>query len=145
MKNAAYRPLSRPEMELLLAPQNSDAALAWSRLRGALHGVVGMVSITYPRPLYYYEDAARADLVEQPRRLAGTPFHRAAIHNVHAAAEIERLFRERGHTPEVHALADEYLDALLEEFEAIRLYPEVPPRPVDEENGLAEHRAVAGR
>lgn len=142
-----YQPLSREQIALLLAPANVDLERAWDSLTGALHGVVAMLSVTHPRPLYYYEDAARRDLVEQPERLRGTAFHDTAVRNVRAAEEIERIFRERGHTPELHEIVDRYLDALLDEFSAMRLYPEVPPRrDPDEENGLANHhRAVAGR
>ncbi|WP_420128788.1 hypothetical protein [Longimicrobium sp.] len=147
MNTPAYHPLSRAEVALLLAPENKELELAWDRVAGALHGVVAMLSITYPRPLYYYEDAARRTLAEEPERLRGTPFHAAAVRNVQAAEEIERMFQEQGHTPELHQIVDRYLDTLLDEFDSMRLYPDVPPqRALDEENGLAGYpRAVAGR
>jgi hypothetical protein len=147
MNRPVYHPLSRGQLDVLLAAENKVLEAAWSRLRGALHGVVGMLSITYPRPLYYYEDAARRSMAEEPERLRGTPFHAAAVKNVLAAEGIERIFQEQGHTPELHQIVDRYLDSLLDEFDAIRLYPEVPPqRDPDEENGLAGyHRAFAGR
>jgi hypothetical protein len=147
MNRPTYHPLSRTELELLLASENKEMELSWGRLRGALHGIIGMLSITYPRPLYYYEDSARRSMAEEPERLRGTPFYSAAVNNVQAAEEIERMFRERGHTPELHAMVDAYLDALVDEFDAIRLYPQIPPRRgVDEANGLAgSYRAVAGR
>lgn len=147
MSGPVYHPLSRRELEVLLAPENKEMELSWGRLRGALHGIVGMLSITYPRPLYHYEDSARRSLAEEPERLRGTPFHAAALQNVQAAEEIERLFRELGPAPELHAMVDDYLDALVDEFDAIRLYPEFPPRRgMDEEHGLADgYRAVAGR
>jgi hypothetical protein len=141
-----YHALSPEQLPLLLAPENADAKRAWSELRGALSGIISMLSVTYPRPLYYYEDAARRDLLEQPERLRGTPFHAAAVQNVQAAEEIERMFQTEGHTPELHATADRFIDALLDEFNVMRLYPEIPPpRDAAEENGLANHRAVAGR
>lgn len=143
MNAPAYHTLAPGEVEYLLAPENEHLARAWSRLRGALHGVVSMLSVTYPRPLYYYEEAARRDLVEQPERLRGTPFYGVAVRNVRAAEEIERTFRQHGHTPELHEMADRYLDALLDEFDAIRLYPEVAPRR-ESQNQPAPYRAVAG-
>ena len=144
MTRPCYQSLSREQIALLLAAENAHLERAWDSLSGALHGVVGMLSVTYPRPLYYFEDSARQRLTQEPEHLRGTPLHAAAVRNVHAAQEIERLFGDHGHTPELHAMVDAYLDALLDEFDAIRFYPERPPaRP--EENGLAGHRAVAGR
>jgi hypothetical protein len=147
MSGPVYHALSTNEVELLLTPENEEVELAWTRLRGALHGVVAMLSVTYPRPLYHYEESARRRMVEEPERLRGTVFYDTAVRNVRAAQEIERIFQERGHTPELHEIVDRYLDALLDEFAAMRLYPEIPPRrDEDEENGLANHhRAVAGR
>jgi hypothetical protein len=147
MNTPAYHPLSRAEVALLLAPENKELELIWDRLAGALHGVIAMLSVTYPRPLYHYEDSARRALVEQLERLCGTPFHEAAARNVRAAEEIERMFRERGHTPELHEVVDRYLDALLDEFDAIRLYPEFPPRPrvAEASEAADQQRAVAGR
>jgi hypothetical protein len=147
MTKPEYHPLSREQIELLLAPEHSGMELVWQSLAGALHGVIAMLSITHPRPLYHYEDSARRRIAEEPERLRGSPFHSAALENVLAAEEIERMFRERGHAPELHAMVDAYLDALVDEFDAIRLYPEFPPRrDVDEEHGLAgNYRAVAGR
>jgi len=141
-----YHPLSREQIGLLLTPENSELERAWSSLSGALHGVIAMLSITHPRPLYHYEESARRDMVEDPERLRGTPFYAPAVRNVRAAEEIERMFRERGHTPEIHDIVDGYLDALLDEFDEMRLYPEVPPRRrSEEENGVAPRQAVAGR
>ena len=147
MNTPAYHPLSRDEVALLLAPENKELELVWDRLAGALHGVVAMLSITHPRPLYYYEDAARRSMAEDPERLRGTPFHAAAVKNVLAAEGIERILQEQGHTPELHQIVDRYLDTLLDEFDAIRLYPEIPPRPrMEEGNCIADQRrAVAGR
>lgn len=146
MSGPVYRPLSRGEVELLLAPENRDLELAWTYLRGQLHGVVAMLSITHPRPLYHYEENARRVLAEWPERLRGSRFYEKAIANVRAAEEVERMFREHGHNPELHDVVDAYLDALLDEFDEMRLYPEIPPRHgADEENGAGRHRAVAGR
>lgn len=146
MKRPSYHPLSREQVGRLMAPGNAGIQQAWSRLRSALHGIVAMLSVTYPRPLYHYEQSARRTLTEEPGRLRGTPFHSAAMQNVQAAEEIERMFREHGHTPELHEVVDAYLDALLDEFEEMRLYPEIPPARMDALGGVADqHRAVAGR
>lgn len=147
MTRPAYQPLTREQIKLLLMPENADVRRAWDSLNGALHGLVAVWSDTHPRPLYFYEEADRRDLIDQPARLRGTPFHEIALHNVRAAGEIERLARERGGLPEVQAIIDRYVDSLLDEFDAIRHYPEIPPpRIADEENGTAgPHRVVAGR
>jgi hypothetical protein len=145
MDRPAYHPLSRAQMEQLMAAANSELEQAWTRLRGALHGIVGMLSVTFPRPLYHYEDSARRSLAEEPMRLRDTPFYATAVENVQAAEEIERMFQAHGHTPELHDIVDSYLDALLDEFEEMRLYPEFPPRRDAEEELPGPHRAVAGR
>lgn len=147
MTKPEYQQLSREQIELLLAPENAELERAWDSLTGALHGLIAVLSDTPPRPLYFYEESDRRDLVEQPRRLWGTAFHDVALHNVQAAGEIERMARERGDAPEVQEIIDGYADALLDEYDAIRLYPEIPPRSRAEAgSGIADHhRAVAGR
>ncbi|HEU4881848.1 MAG TPA: hypothetical protein VFT45_06375 [Longimicrobium sp.] len=147
MSALEYQPLSREQIHLLMAPENEELERVWSRLTGALHGLVAVWSDTHPRPLYFYEDVDRLTVLEQPGRLRGTSLYEIAMHNVQSAAEIERLARERGHTPEVQAIIDRYVDTLLDEFDHMRLYPEIPPaRVIDQEHGLAgEHRAAVGR
>lgn len=140
-----YRPLSREELEWLHIPENRDMELVWMSVRGELHGIVAMLSITHPRPLYHYEEYARRVVAEAPERLRGTPLYAKAIANVRAAEELERMFRDHGQTPELHQAVDAYLDSLLDEFDEMRLYPELPPAH-RAENRLADgHRAVAGR
>ncbi|MBW3571215.1 MAG: hypothetical protein KY467_08915 [Gemmatimonadetes bacterium] len=147
MNTPAYRPLSRELIGVLLSPENTAAEQSWSRLAGALHSNVSMLSVTHPRPLYWNDEFNRQRIAEEPARLRGTPFFEPAVANVRAAQEIERMARERRGTPEVQDVVEQYLDALLDEFDAIRFYPERPPvRPAGEENGLAgDHRAVAAR
>ncbi|HYR07565.1 MAG TPA: hypothetical protein VEQ60_07345 [Longimicrobium sp.] len=146
MTRPEYQPLSREQIELLVAPENGHLQRAWDSLNGALHGLVAVLSDTHPRPLYFYEESDRRRVVEERDRLRGTLFHAAAVANVRAAEEIERMARERGDAPETQRIIDGYVDALLDEFDAIRLYPEFPPRPrVAEASGAADqHRAVAG-
>jgi hypothetical protein len=145
MNALPYRSLSRQQLDLLLAAGNDELQEAWSRLTGALHSIMAMRSVTYPRPLYWDDAFNRRRLAEEPARLRGTPFHEVALANIHAAEEIERLVDEHGHTPELNVAVDAYLDALLEEFEAIRLYPEIPaPRERNEEVGLGGDRRAAG-
>lgn len=69
MSVPAYQPLSRNQIELLLAPGNEELRSAWMRLTGALHGFMKMMSSTYPRPLYYDENDARRTFAEQPEEL----------------------------------------------------------------------------
>lgn len=147
MNAPTYEPLSQDRVALLKSPANAELEQVWSRLAGALHSTVGMLSVTHPRPLYWDDRFNRERMKHDPERLRGTPFHEPAVRNVSAAEEIERLFQEQGPTPELHAIVDAYLDALLDEFDAIRLYPEIPPHRIsDEENGTAgHHRAVVGR
>lgn len=147
MNIPGYRPLSRAQLDLLMAPGNDELQECWDSIAGALHSTLSMLSVSRPRPLYWDDAFNRQRLASEPARLRGTPLHEIALQNVRAAEEIERMFREQGHSPELHAIVDSYLDTLLDEFDAIRLYPEVPPpRISDEENGLAgHHRAVAGR
>jgi hypothetical protein len=141
-----YRSLSREQIECLLAPENAHLERAWDSLNGALHGLIAVLSDTHPRPLYFYEETDRRRVVEERDRLRGTPFHAAALHNVQAAGEIEQMLRDRGNVPEVQEIIDRYVDALLDEYDAIRLYPEIPPRPrLDMGIRLPEHHAVAGR
>ncbi len=147
MIDARYHPLPREQIGLLLAPENAELEAAWDSLTGALHGLIAMLSVTHPRPLYHYEEPARRDLVEQPERLRGTPFHAFALENVRAAEELEKMFREHGHTDELHEAVDHYLDDLVAEFDAMRLYPELPPprEPAEDAGGADQRRAVAGR
>jgi hypothetical protein len=147
MTRTEYRALSREQIALLLAPANNDAERAWDSLTGALHGLIAVLSDTHPRPLYFYEESDRRRVLEEPERLRGTPFHAAAAANARAAEEIERMARERGNSPELQEIVDRYLDALLDEFDAIRLYPEIPPCPRMKEGNWIEdqHRAIAGR
>ncbi len=147
MNALQYHPLCGEQISTLLAPENADLERAWDSLTGALHGLIAIWSTTHPRPLYFYEELDRRDLVEQPARLLGTEFYEIALHNVRAAEEVERIASERGDTPEVREIVDQYVDAILDEFDAIRQFPEIPrSRSADEENGMADrHRAVAGR
>jgi hypothetical protein len=146
MTRPAYHPLSREKIDLLMRSENAEMERVWSRLRGALHSTIGMLSITYPRPLYWDPEYDDQRMEQEPGKLIGTPFYEHAVRNVQAAREIERMFREQGHTPELHELVDAYLDALLDEFDETRLYPEIPPsRHADDGDGIAASRAVAGR
>lgn len=112
------------------------------RLTGSLHGMMKMRSVTYPRPLYYEEDDARRAVVEQTKILEGTAFHAVAWQNVEAAEEIERMFREQGPSDRAYRLVDEYIEALLGEYDALRLYPEIPPLREPQQPSTA--RFVAG-
>jgi hypothetical protein len=146
MTRPEYQQLSREQIELLLAPENAKLESAWDSLTGALHGLIAVLSDTHPRPLYFYEAFDRQRVVEDRDALRGTPFHAVALHNVQAAGEIERMARGCGDAPEVQEIIDRYVDALLDEYDAIRLYPELPPRPrLDAGNRVADHHAVAGR
>jgi hypothetical protein len=139
-----YQQLSREQIQLLLAPENAEPERAWDSLTGALHGLIAVLSNTHPRPLYFYEEFDRQRVVEDRDALRGTPFHAAALHNVQAAEEIERMARECGDAPEVQEIIDRYVDALLDEFDAIRLYPEIPPRPrAGAGSRFPDHHAVA--
>ena len=147
MSNPEYHALSREQMGLLLASENAPMERAWDSLSGALHGLVAVLSDTHPRPLYFYEDSDRRRVVEERERLRGSPFHAAAVANVRAAEEIERMALECGGTPEVQEVIDRYVDALLDEYDALRMYPDLPPRP-RMHAGIRiadQHRAVAGR
>jgi hypothetical protein len=147
MTKPEYQALSRGEIGLLLAPENADAERAWDSLTGALHGLIAVLSDTHPRPLYFYEEADRVRVAEQLERLRGTPFYAVAAANARAAEVIERMARERGNSPELQKIVDRYVDTLLDEYDAARLYPAIPPRRrLDEGNWLARsYRAVAGR
>lgn len=147
MDGPLYLPLSREQIHQLKAPENAGLEQVWTRLRGALHGMVAMFSVTHPRPLYWNDEFNRTRLKQDPGRLRGTAFYAPALRNVRAAEEIERLFRQHGHTAELHETVDAYLDTLLDEFEEMRLYPEIPPhRPPGEAAGVADpHPAAAGR
>lgn len=146
MSNPEYQPLSRNQIEVLLAPGSAHLERAWDSLNGALHGLIAVLSDTHPRPMYFYEEVDRRRVVEERDRLRGTPFHAAAVVNVRAAEEIERMARARGDTPEIQEIIDAYVDALLDEYDTVRLYPEIPARPrVIAGGGIADHRAVAGR
>jgi hypothetical protein len=146
MSAPAYQQLSREQIGLLLAPGNEDLESAWMRLTGALHGMMKMLSVTYPRPLYYEEADARRALVEQPERLRESPFYEAAVGNAEAAGEIERLCQEQGRTEKVNALVDAFIEDLLDEYDALRLYPEVPPpRAVQEPNPWTARFVAGGR
>jgi hypothetical protein len=146
MSAPAYQQLSREQIALLLAPGNEELESAWMRLTGAMHGMMKMLSVTYPRPLYYEEEDARRALVEQADKLQESPFYETAAGNVQAAGEIERLCREQGRTDEVNALVDAYIEGLLDEYDALRLYPELPPvRPVQEPNPWTARFVAGGR
>jgi hypothetical protein len=141
-----YQPLSREQIAVLLAPGNADLERAWDALSGALHGLIAVYSDTHPRPLYFNEEKDRRDLTEQPLYLRGTPFHEIAMHNVRAAEAIERMARERGSSPEVQGVVDRYVDQLLDESDAIRAYPGLPPYPrLAQSDGALEYRAVVSR
>ena len=145
MNKPRYLPLSREQIHQLKAPENAEAEQVWTRLRGALHNVVAMFSSTHPRPLYWNAEFNRTRLEQDPNCLRGTAFYEPALRNVRAAEHIERLFREHGDTAELHETVDAYLDELLDEFDEMRLYPELPPAN-HAENGLADaHRAISGR
>ena len=144
MNAPAYRPLSRDQLDVLMAPGNEELRESWDSLTGALHGTVAMMSDTSPRPLYWNDAFNRQRLASEPARLRGTPFSDVARENVRAAETIERMWRERGHAPDVQSVVNGYLDALLDEFEAIRLYPEIPPAR-DESEPAGFHRVVAVR
>jgi hypothetical protein len=147
VSNPQYQSLSREQIGVLLAPENVHLERAWDSLNGALHGLIAVLSDTHPRPMYFYEEVDRRRVVEERNRLRGTPFHAAAVANVQAAEQIERMARERGDTPEIQEIIDAYVDALLDEYDAIRLYPEIPacPRVIAGSGITNEHRAVAGR
>jgi hypothetical protein len=146
MNKPMYHPLTRDQITMLLAPENAEMEESWDLLTGALHGVIAVLSTTHPRPLYFYEESDRRDLAEQPLRLRGTPFHEIALSNVRAAEEIERMAREDGDAPGIQEIVDQFLDALIAEFNTISHHPDRRPGgSADEENGLAGHRAVAGR
>jgi hypothetical protein len=145
MSEPIYHALSRRHLDFLHAPGNADLARAWESLSGALHGLVAVLSNTHPRPFYFYEALDRRALVEQPNRLKGSPLYDIARTNVHAAEEIETMAREEGNSREVQEVVDRYLDALLDEYDAIRLYPEPPLHRRTEEAGVfAGQSATAG-
>jgi hypothetical protein len=147
MNKPLYHPLSREQIAEMRASENAEVQRVWTRLRGALHSIIAMLSITHPRPLYWNDEFNRARVKHDPDCLRGTPFYELALQNVRAAEEIERMFHEHGHTAELHDTVDAYLDALLDEFEEMRLYPEIPPcRPGPEDHALSgQQRAAAGR
>lgn len=146
MTTPTYQPLSREQIATLLAPGNADLERAWDSLSGALHGLVAVYSDTHPRPLYFYQEKDRRDLTEQPLRLRGTPFHEIAMQNVRAAKAIELMARERGSSPEFQEIVDRYVDQLLDESDAIRAFPGMPPRSrLAQTGGAADCRVVAGR
>jgi hypothetical protein len=147
MSKPVYQRLSREQIGLLQMPENAQLQRAWDSLSGALHGLVSVLSDTHPRPLYFYEESDRRRVVEERDRLRGTPFHAAAVANVLAAEEIEQIARERGDTPDAQEIINQYVDALLDEFDEIRLYPRCPPHPRLDELSVVEdqHRAVVGR
>lgn len=126
MSRLHYSPLTRDELDLLLAPGAEDVADAWDRFTGGLHALLQLKTRTYPRPLVP-EAHARESIPEAMRALSGTPFYEKAFRNAHAVEEIERGFRDGEGRPELYQAVDEFLEAMLDEWNAIRYYPDPPP------------------
>jgi hypothetical protein len=132
-------------MAELLASGAEEPAEAWDRLTGGFHTLLSLKTLTYPRPFVDAEDA-RESIRRSLEALDRTSFRERAVRNACAVAEIERRFREQGPSPALHRAVDEMIAALLDEYDAIRLWPEVPPvrRPLASEPA-ATRFAVGGR
>jgi hypothetical protein len=126
MSNLAYSPLSRDEVRVLLAPGAEDAADAWARLTGSFQALLGLRTLTYTRPLIP-EGEARESIPESLDRLGGTPMYAKAVQNARTVEAIERRFRDGKAGADLYLAVDDYIEALLDEWEAIRHYPETPP------------------
>lgn len=127
MPSMNYSPLSRDDLDVLFAAGAEEAAHAWDRLAGGFHTLLKLRSITYPRPLVP-EEYARQEIAESLEELRGTRLHHRALRNARAMQEIEQRFREQGPSSELYGAVDDYIEALLEEWDAIRFYPGAPPR-----------------
>ncbi|HEU4456479.1 MAG TPA: hypothetical protein VFR81_25655 [Longimicrobium sp.] len=103
-----------------------------------------MFSVTRPRPLYYFEEKVPSEIAAGLEALRGTPFHDRMARNVEAAAEIRRMWEEHGHTDELHAAADAYLDALGDDYTAVTRYPDVVDRPAERGHASEPRRRAAG-
>lgn len=126
MAIATYSPLSREELRQLLAPDGEESAHAWEELTGGLRTLLHLWTATYMRPLVP-EASARKMIPHALRALRETPFYPRALHNAQAVEEIERQFRERGPGVEMYRVIDDCIEAMLEEWMAIRHYPDPPP------------------
>jgi hypothetical protein len=143
MASTSYSPLSRESVGLLL--ENEKTTRAWERLTDGLTGVLSLKGTYHPRPLID-EEYARELIAEGLEELTESPFHGQAARNARALEEIERQFNERGPAAELHRAADDYLDALLNEWDLLRFYPEEPPmrEPPEAANPASGHRYAAG-
>lgn len=127
MPGMNYSPLARDDLDVLFASGAEETARAWDRLAGGFHTLLKLRSVTYARPLVP-EEYARQEIADSLEELRGTRLHDRALQNARALQEIEHRFREHGPNSELHGAVDDYIEALLEEWDAIRFYPEAPPR-----------------
>jgi hypothetical protein len=145
MSSTSYLPLSRQELDVLLAPDEEATARAWDDLTTGLNTLLHLMTATYMRPLIP-EETAREMIPEALRVLEGTPFHARALHNAQAIEEIERRFREHGPSMELYRAVDECIEVMLDEWNAIQYYPEPPPilTPLREVDPRFEWQYAAG-
>lgn len=126
MPGTSYSPLSREELDVLLAPNEQETAQAWDDLTAGLSTLLHLKTATYPRPLVP-EESARKMIPEALQALRDTPFYLRALHNARGVEEIERQFREHGPDPELYRVVDDCIESMLEEWMAIQHYPDPPP------------------
>ena len=126
MSDLGYAPLSRDELAVLLAPGGENALEAWNQLIGGFRTLLGLRTSTYSRPLVPEADA-RASIPEALAALKGSPVHPKAFRNARTLEQIERRFREGGASPELDRAVDDFIEALVGEWDAIDHFPELPP------------------
>lgn len=145
MPSTAYTALTRDELKDLLAPGAEDTARAWDRLAGGFHSLLKLRSITYPKPLVP-EEYARQEIAHSLEELRDTRLYHRALENAQALEEIERRFHEQGPSSGLHGAVDDFIEALLEEWDAIRFYPDRPPpvSKVSRDPGEVYQRRAAG-
>lgn len=73
------------------------------------------------------EATAREMIPAALRALERTQFYSRALENAQAVEEIERRFREHGPSAELYRAVDECIEAMVDEWNAVRYYPEPPP------------------
>ncbi|HEX8695417.1 MAG TPA: hypothetical protein VF746_23595 [Longimicrobium sp.] len=140
-----YTRFTPEELDLLVAPGNEEVQDDWLSALELLDGLVAPFSDTHPLPLYLDEERDPALVEESIEKLRGTRFHQRMKENAEAAREIQDMWERHGHTDELRAAADAYLNELDLDYVAVTRHPEsAPPLPTQQMEGSQPRRRMAG-
>jgi len=143
----AYSHFTSDELSLLRALGSEELQDRWLSALELLDGLVAPFSGTRPLPLYFDEEQGPATVKESVEKLRGTRFHERMQKNAEAAQEIRRMWERHGHTDELHAAADAFLNEMDLDYAVVTEYPDAaqaaPALPL--ENPQPRRRMAGGR